>query len=44
MRRDPRAFLADILDSGGLIQGFVAGHDLERYISDPLARSATQRT
>ena len=43
MRRDPRAFLADILDAGGLIEGFVAGHDLQGYVSDPLVRSATER-
>ena len=43
MRRDPRAYLADIRDAGGLIAGFIAGLDLERYRSDALVRSGTER-
>jgi uncharacterized protein with HEPN domain len=43
MRRDPRAYLADIVDASRLVAGFIAGHTLDRYRSDVLLRSAVER-
>ena len=43
MRRDARAFLADVLEACDLVAGFVGGRDLESYRSDVMLRSATER-
>lgn len=43
MRRDPRVFLADVLEACQLITRFTSGRDLESYRSDVMLRSAVER-
>ncbi len=43
MRRDVRAYLADVIDASDLIGQFITDRDLEAYRSDPLIRSAVER-
>lgn len=43
MRRDPRAYLRDVIDAGTEIAGFIAGIKLETYTETTLIRSATER-
>lgn len=43
MRRDVRAYLADVLEASGLIGRFTATRDLEAYRSDAMMRSAVER-
>ena len=43
MRRDPRAYLADIIEAAGLVIQFTKGLDLEAYRADRMVRSATER-
>lgn len=43
MRRDPQAFLWDIIAAADAIVGFVAGKTLDSYSSDLMLRSAVER-
>ena len=43
MRRDARAYLADVLEAAELIERFIAAADLDSYRSDPMMRSAVER-
>jgi len=43
MRRDPRAYLADIVDACEALSSFVMGRDFESYLGDMLLRSAVER-
>ena len=41
--RDTRTHWLDIQESIRLIEAFLAGHDFEKYRSDPLVKSAVER-
>jgi uncharacterized protein with HEPN domain len=43
MTRDPRAYLADVLDAGQAIQAAVATINFDEYCSSRLIRSAVER-
>jgi uncharacterized protein with HEPN domain len=43
MRRDPRAFLSDVIEAGHAIQQAVAGISLEGYCNSRLIRSSVER-
>ncbi len=43
MRRDPRAYLADIIDACEAVTRFVMGRDYASYLSDEMLRSAVER-
>jgi uncharacterized protein with HEPN domain len=43
MRHDVRAYLADIVDGCALIEQFVEGKSLARYVQDDMLRSAVER-
>ncbi len=43
MRRDARAYLADVLEAAQLIDQFTAPVDLAPYRSDAMMRSAVER-
>jgi uncharacterized protein with HEPN domain len=43
MRRDPRAYLSDVLESCDAISAAVRGLDLDRYQESRLVRSAVER-
>jgi uncharacterized protein with HEPN domain len=43
MRRDPRAYLWDVIQAGEAVQRFVDGTTLEKYRADLLVHSAVER-
>jgi uncharacterized protein with HEPN domain len=43
MRRDPRAYLSDVIQAGEAVQRFVDGLTLADYREDLLVRSAVER-
>ena len=43
MKRDPRAFLSDVIEAGHAIQQAVAGISLEGYCNSRLIRSSVER-
>ena len=43
MRRDARAYLADILESCDAIDAAIAGMSLEEYLGSRLVRSSVER-
>jgi len=43
MRRDPRAFLLDVLEASESIVSFLADADLARYENDKLLKAAVER-
>jgi uncharacterized protein with HEPN domain len=43
MRRDPRAYLWDVIQAGEAVQRFVDGTTLEMYRADLLVHSAVER-
>jgi uncharacterized protein with HEPN domain len=43
MRRDPRAYLWDVIQAGEAVQQFVEGTTLAKYRDDLLVRSAVER-
>ena len=43
MKRDPRAFLSDVIEAGNAIQQAVAGINLDDYSNSRLIRSSVER-
>lgn len=43
MKRDPRAFLSDVIEAGHAIQQAVAGINLDEYRNSRLIRSSVER-
>jgi uncharacterized protein with HEPN domain len=43
MKRDPRAFLSDVIEAGHAIQHAVAGINLDDYCNSRLIRSSVER-
>ena len=43
MKRDPRAFLSDVIEAGHAIQQAVAGINLDDYCNSRLIRSSVER-
>jgi uncharacterized protein with HEPN domain len=43
MKRDPRAFLSDVIEAGHAIQQAVAGINLDDYRNSRLIRSSVER-
>ena len=43
MKRDPRAFLSDVIEAGQAIQQAVAGINLDDYRNSRLIRSSVER-
>ena len=43
MKRDPRAFLSDVIEAGHAIQQAVAGISLDGYCNSRLIRSSVER-
>ena len=43
MKRDPRAFLSDVIEAGNAIQQAVAGINLDDYCNNRLIRSSIER-
>jgi uncharacterized protein with HEPN domain len=43
MKRDPRAFLSDVIEAGNAVQQAVAGINLDGYCNSRLIRSSVER-